>query len=681
LRRWFTGEPASGPRVSAAAAAASAAASLSAAAADTQLQQDTESAKKQSLAAVSLQKKVSASVGFDIGSAILIEDEDIIDGDVENPIAPDAMLDASAQPLVLSASTLVAFPYPPIEEDFNASLRCRHDLVDPLKLHAMKRVSPACWQAIRADGYSAATELSHYSLCVECVTALNESANRIDAEKQHRLDLVSELDASKDLASGFVVSKKFIQLWKAEVKKVKSDFTKLPAQINQDILCDCSAGLGGHGANEPLPALSAKLGPVDFKASARFVSADLWARLCRSNERFFNSVSVQSLDSNAVAPPCAVAPAQGAAKKRKISASSSSSSSSAAAKKSGVAVDADDDIFCVTCRAKNNEDVEARCIVNNSRDEEKHLVAIHSSSFADQFPPAEIKMGTYCIIPQSWFQRWSSFIQHGSGRRPGDPSDFDDKLLCEHKKLCYAPWPINSQVSYCGDDSLGTMLHCDAGEIRLLQQKEFRKLQSLYPELGEPIEVVFSRKQRNSRGSRSLSLVAWCGIDVITTPAICVDCAAQRMQIKIDQSLHFECGTIKLVPGSICSTEVASSSTSSTSSASSASTSRSRSTRTKKGTSNVDGICCNLTVAKLKMRMLALDIGANIEHVNHIVLHYNGVVLDNDGKTLFDYRIPTGAKVEFAIDTQRFFHDCQDFCSSTARAPERGFADTNFFKS
>ena len=206
--------------------------------------------------------------------------------------------------------------------------------------------------------------------------------------------------------------------------------------------------------------------------------------------------------------------------------------------------------------------MEARCSVNNIRDGEKKRVAIHSSSFADQFPPAEIKTGTYCIIPQSWFQRWSSFIQHGGGRRPGDPSDFDDKLLCEHKKLCYAPWPINSQASYCGEDALGALLHCDVGEIRLLQQKEFENLQTLYPTLGEPIEVVFSRKEKSSRGNSSLPFVAWCGIDVITTPAICVDCAARRMQVKITQSLHFESGTITFVPGSIRPAEVVSSSSS-----------------------------------------------------------------------------------------------------------------------
>jgi hypothetical protein len=290
-------------------------------------------------------------------------------------------------------------------------------------------------------------------------------------------------------------------------------------------------------------------------------------------------------------------------------------------------------------------------------------------------------MGTYCIIPHSWFQRWSSFIQHESDRRPGDPSDFDDKLLCEHKKLCYAPWPINSQVLYCGDHALGALLHCDAGKIRLLQQKEFQKLQSLYPELGEPIEVVFSRKERSSRGSSALSLVAWCGIDVITTPAICDDCAAQRMQAKIDQSLHFECGTITLVPGSLRPAEVASSSSSSSSSASSAPAGRSRSSRTKKGTSSVNDISSSLTIDALKMHMLALDICASIEHVNHIVLHYSGVLLDNGGKSLLDYFIPNGAKVEYAIDTQNNSQDCEEFFGSDARAPERGFADTNFFKS
>jgi hypothetical protein len=87
-----------------------------------------------------------------------------------------------------------------------------------------------------------------------------------------------------------------------------------------------------------------------------------------------------------------------------------------------------------------------------------------------------------------------------------------------------------------------------------------------------------------------------------------------------------------------------------------------------------------MTIDALKLNMLALDIGASIEHVNHIVLHYNGVILENGSKSLLDYRIPNGAKVEYAIDTQIYSPDFEDF-GSDARAPERGFADSNFFKS
>jgi hypothetical protein len=692
LHGWFSGEPASGPCVSASAAAA--AASLSTAPGDAQHQQDMESAKNKSLATMSLQQSVSAtSVGFDIGSAISIKDDDKIDEHGESTVASDAVIDAPAQPPVLSASALVAFPYPSLDFDFNKSLLCHHGRANPLKMHAMKRVSLACWEAIRRDGYLAATELSHRSLCSECVYAQIDSASRVDAQKQQLIDLASELDATKDVATGFVVSKKFIQAWKAEVKKVKTDFTKLTVQINQDILCDCSAALVGRDSVS-LPAFSAKLKPFDFKANARFVSADLWARLRRSDERFSNSVSVQSLDPDAVAP-FAAAPAQDPAKKRKTSGPSFSSSSSSlsssswsssSAKKSGVDMDAIDSVFCVKCRAKDDEDAEARCSVNNVRDYQRKHVAMPSSTFADEFPPAEIKMGTYCIIPQSWFQRWSSFIQHGSGRQPKEPSDFDDKLLCEqHNKLCYAPWPINSQVSYRGDEAPGAMLHCDAGEIRLLQVKEFERLQALYPALGDPINVEFSRKERSTRGSGSLPVVAWCGVDVITSPEICVGCAAKRMEEKLERNLHFECGTITLVPGSIRSTEVTSASSSSSSSSSAAAPAapagRSRSSRTKKGSSNVEDIASSMTIDALKLNMMGLDIGASVEHVNHIVLHYNGVILETGSKSLLDYRIPSGAKVEYAIDTRIYSPDCEDFFGSDARAPERGFADSNFFKS
>jgi len=150
------------------------------------------------------------------------------------------------------------------------------------------------------------------------------------------------------------------------------------------------------------------------------------------------------------------------------------------------------------------------------------------------------------------------------------------------------------------------------------------------------------------------------------------------MQVKIAQRLHFESGTITFVPGSIRAADVFSSSSSSSSSASSAPTGRSRSSRTKKGVSSVNGISSSLTIDALKMHMLAIDIGTNIEHVNHIVLHYNGVALDNGGKSLLDYRIPNGAKIEFAIDTSQV---CDEFLDSASRAPERGFADSNFFKS
>ena len=574
LRGWFSGEPASGPRVSAAAAVA-AAASL------------------------------------------------------------------STLPPGLSASSLVTLPYPSQDFDFNARLRCQHGCADPLKVHAMKRITPACWEAIRKDGYKVGTELSHHSLCFECVAAQIESAGRASILNQQRLDLASDLDADDDAETGFVVSKKFIHQWKDEVKRPDPDFNKLPAQINADILCDCRANFGIHGANLPFPAFSAQLKSFDFKANARFVNADVWSRLCRSDERFSKSIAVQR-----------AATVEYLRKRRKI---------------------ASDDIFCVQCRAKHKKALESQIALDSQRYQERLHVGIPINSFVDKFPAAQVQPGEYCIVAQSWFQSWSSFVQHGGGKRPDHPSDFGDTLLCVHDKLRAAPWPCNV---YSSDNALRLRLHCEVGEIRLLQPDQFQKLRSLYPNLGSPITVRFSRK--GCVGDMGdLSLVSWREIDVATKPEICYECAEKSMQEKVEQSCRFEEGTITFVPVSnIVSCLPAPSSTISTS----ITDRRVHSSRKGVFTLNA-GISCHMNVRDLKMHMLASD-DIRVSQLGHIFLSYKGARLVDTRLSLLDYRIANGSTIHYAIDETKnsdLEEEFEDFLPDSRR-PERGFADSNFFK-
>jgi hypothetical protein len=545
---------------------------------------------------------------------------------------------ASAAPSVQLASIGFVVPHPPLEWDFNDSLLCLHGCVDPLKVDQMKRVTPACWQAIRGDGYQSATELSHHKICFECAATQIDSSNRAEAKKQDRLDLASALDASKDEVSGFAVSELFIRLWKDEAIKLKPDFAKLPAQINSDILCDCGAGSCGNSTHVPFRAFSAKLRPVDVKAGFVFVCADLWTRLCQSDKRFSNSMPTQRVSTS-----------EHSAKRQKTSS------------ELGLVAARNDDLFCVNCRLKFHQQLNDRIELDNVRDQERRRVSIPISSFADQFPLAVVQTGTYCIIPQSWFQRWSAFIRHGSGRRPDSPSDFDEHFLCKHKKLCYAPWPINSNVAYCGELALGMRLHSDAGEIRLLTLLEFKHLQSIYPNLGSPIEVVFSRKDRgSSSGSGPTSIVAWSAADVTTRPAICLECAEKRLRVRFEQSLRFQKGCLNLVP---------------------ADSFKLRTTRQNKGVITLNqGIHSQMSVQELKMHLMGLDLVGNVAHIS---LSFRGNSLTDMQRSLFDYRIPNGSTIQYAIDKANCYaEECDDvFEFGSNRKPERGFANSNFFKS
>jgi hypothetical protein len=291
------------------------------------------------------------------------------------------------------------------------------------------------------------------------------------------------------------------------------------------------------------------------------------------------------------------------------------------------------------------------------------IAATRIDPFSNNFPSLQIvpEAGNYCLIPESWFQRWLAFIQRGSGHSDLS-SDIGGTLLCTHKKLLVAPWPAGSQSAYLGQPELIGQLHCGVGEIRLLRVGVFESLYRLYPVLGRPIEVTFSRKvQAGNSAPHSTPLVSWDQVSATTNPGICHLCAPQRML----DLLSFEDGTFTLSP-----------SPASLSSSSSSSTTSRRKKKAVSGDYVLENIRSSFSIMDFKMAMMSLD-QLDVASVHHIFLSFNGNGLADVNKSLLDYGIPSGSIILYEIDKSNNPEDCDEDIGN--HQPERGFKNSNLF--